>query len=135
MWHPPASSAALSGDRSEKEQRLLPTFFSGGKRPLALSLIPDNSVPPYMSFPFSLLPLCWSSEIVSLSKLVHELFKRNCLGFQQFLSPPASITTCFYSQKLWRLIFLVMEPWAGGPGVGLGLLAPEISLLICIHHI
>ena len=25
-------------------------------------------------------------------------------------------------------MFLALEPWAGGPGVGLGLLAPEISL-------
>ena len=33
------------------------------------------------------------------------------------------------SQKLWGLIFLVLEPWAGGPGVGLGLLVPEIALL------
>ena len=27
------------------------------------------------------------------------------------------------------IIFLAPEPWAEGPGVGLGLLAPEISLL------
>ena len=29
---------------------------------------------------------------------------------------------------MWGLVFLALEPWAGGPGVGLGLLAPEISL-------
>ena len=29
---------------------------------------------------------------------------------------------------MWGLIFLALEAWAGGPGVGLGLLAPEISL-------
>ena len=33
------------------------------------------------------------------------------------------------SQKVWGLIFLALEPWAGEPGVGLGLLAPEISPL------
>ena len=35
----------------------------------------------------------------------------------------------FCIQKLWELIFLALEPWAWGPGVGLGPLAPEISLL------
>ena len=40
-----------------------------------------------------------------------------------------SIPTGFRSQKLWRLIFLALEPWAGGPGAGLGLLAPDLSLL------
>ena len=35
----------------------------------------------------------------------------------------------FCSQKLWGLIFLALEPWAGGPGMGLGLLTPKISLL------
>ena len=33
------------------------------------------------------------------------------------------------SQKLWGLIFLALQPWAGEPGVGLRLLAPEIYLL------
>ena len=39
-----------------------------------------------------------------------------------------SIPAGFQSQKLWGLIFLTLEPWAGGPGIGLGLLAPEVSL-------
>ena len=38
-----------------------------------------------------------------------------------------SIPASFYSQKLWGLIFLALEPWAGEPGVGLGLLVPETS--------
>ena len=46
------------------------------------------------------------------------------------ISSTDSIPTGFCSQKLWGLIFLALEPWAGGPGVGLGLLAPEISLPI-----
>ena len=45
------------------------------------------------------------------------------------ISSTDSITTRFCSQKLWGLTFLAPEPWAGGPGVGLGLLAPEIALL------
>ena len=40
----------------------------------------------------------------------------------------ASIPAGFHSQKLGGLIFLALESWAGGPGVGLGLLTPDISL-------
>ena len=40
-----------------------------------------------------------------------------------------SIPTGFCSQKLLGLIFLALEPWAGGLGMGLALLTPEISLL------
>ena len=40
-------------------------------------------------------------------------------------STPAS----FCSQKLWRLIFLALEAWGGGPDVVLGLPAPEMCLL------
>ena len=39
-----------------------------------------------------------------------------------------SIPASFYSQKLWGLIFLALEPWAGEPGVGLGLLVPMTFL-------
>ena len=45
------------------------------------------------------------------------------------VSSTNSIPTGFYSLKLWGLIFLALEPWAVGPGVGLGLFTPEISLL------
>ena len=44
-----------------------------------------------------------------------------------------SSTNCvpasFCRQELWGIIFLILEPCAGSPGVGLGLLTPEISLL------
>ena len=46
-----------------------------------------------------------------------------------------SIPAGFCSQKLWGLIFLALEPWAGGPGVGLGLLAREISLPNFYPHV
>ena len=51
------------------------------------------------------------------------------------VSSTDSIPSGFCSQKLWVLIYLALEPGAGEPGVGLGLLTPEISLLIFIHHI
>ena len=48
--------------------------------------MPDTPVSPYMPLvPFKLLPLCWSSEGVSLSKSVRGFFKGNCLKIQQFL--------------------------------------------------
>ena len=39
-----------------------------------------------------------------------------------------SILSGFCRQMLRGAIFLVLEPWAGGPGVELGLLTPEIFL-------
>ena len=64
------------------------------------------------------------------SKSVCGPFTRNCQGVQQFLSSITSMPAGFCSQELWGLIFLVLEPWAEGPGVGLGTFAPEISILI-----
>ena len=101
--------------RAQKRNYDLWQHFRLGKScPSAVSLMPDNSVPPHMSLmTFNLLLWCWSSEEVSPSKSVHELFKRNCLGLQKLLSPTASIPSSFYSQKLWRFIFLALEPWTG----------------------
>ena len=53
---------------------------------------------------------------------------------EEMLRAPAassteSIPDGFHSQKLWELIFLALEYWCGGPGMGLGLLAPELSVL------
>ena len=44
------------------------------------------------------------------------------------VSSTDSIPTAFCSQKLWGLFFLVLEPWARGPGMGLGLLGTKTSL-------
>ena len=44
------------------------------------------------------------------------------------VSSTDSIPVGFCSQKLWSLISLALEPWAWGPGLGLGFLTPEISL-------
>ena len=71
---PAAGSVALWGEGSEK-----------GQWPL-LALMPDTSVPPCVPLvPFKLLPQCWSSEGVSLSKSICGFFKGNCLGLQNFL--------------------------------------------------
>ena len=60
------------GEGSEKEQWPLPALLFWRKLPLQLTLMPDTSVLPHMSLvPFKLLPQCWSSEWVSLSKSIH----------------------------------------------------------------
>ena len=53
------------------------------------------------------------------------LFKRNNLRLQQFLSSTVSIPDGFYSQKLWGLVFLALETWAGRARVRLGPLSPD----------
>ena len=68
----------------------------------------------------------------SENKSVCGPFKRNCWRFQQFLSSMASILTGFHRPELWGLIFLVLEPWAEGPGMGLGPFTLEISLPVFI---
>ena len=107
------------GEGSEKGQWPMPAFLSVRKLCQVRALMPDTSVPPCMPLvPFKLLPWCWSSEGVSLSM-------RPCVGslkgtawdsrslFQQ-LNP------CWFSQLEVMGTYL--------PGVGLGLLVPEISL-------
>ena len=67
---------------------------------LALILVPNNSVPPHVSLaPFKLLPQCWSSEGVSLSKSMCGPFK-NCLRLQ---NPSISLSHnpwCFLQPKV-----------------------------------
>ena len=53
----------------------------------------------------------WSSEGVSLSKLVHGPFEKNCLNSSSPLSPSASIPVVFfYRQELGGLLLLALEP-------------------------
>ena len=51
--------------------------------------------------------------------------KETAWDFRSPLSPSATIPTDLYSLKLWGLLFLTLEPWAGGPCVGLGALTPQ----------
>ena len=84
--------ACVVGRAQKRNKGLCQHFCQGESCPPALTLMPDNSVLPYMSqVPFSLLPLCWSTEGVSPSKSLYGCFKRNCLGFQQLLSSIASV--------------------------------------------
>ena len=87
MWHASASSVALRGKGSEEGQWPCLPFCLRESCPPGLALMSDTSVPLHMAMvPLKLPPWCWSSEGLSLSKSVCRLFKRNCLGFQQFVS-------------------------------------------------
>ena len=58
--------------------------------PSVLTLILNTSIPSLMPLePFKLLPQCWSSEGVNLSKSMSRPFKRNFLGLQ---SPSISLS-------------------------------------------
>ena len=52
----------------------------------------------------------------------------------QSTESPSRTSTSFYSQKLWGIIFLVLELLAGWSGLQLGSLTPKICLSIFIHH-
>ena len=83
--------------------------------------------------PFKLLPQCWSSASVSLSKSVCGFFKRNCLGLQQFL-PLTQSPLVFAARSCGDL-----SSWHWNPGLA-GLVCGWDSSLarypsqIFIHH-
>ena len=77
--------------------------------------------------PFKLLPRCWSSGGVSLSESVCGFFKRNCLGLQKFL--PQTQSLLVFAARSCGTYLPVTGTLGWGPGVGLGLLTPELSLL------
>ena len=93
----------------------------------------DTSFPLYMPLvPFKLLPWCWSSEGVSLSKFVWGFFKGNCLELQKFL--PLTQSWLGFAARSYG--DLSSWHWNLEPSVGQGLLAPETSLLnICPPHV
>ena len=123
-WYPPAGSVAVwgRGDGSEKEQWPLPTFMSGRK--LSPSSCPDArhfSSSLYDTGAFQAATLVLELR-GSKSESVCRAFKRNFLGIQQFLPLTQSLLV-FIARSYGDLPSL---HWY--PGVGLGLLAPKISL-------
>ena len=119
---PAYSCVALLGASSERDNGLCPPFCLRESYPPALALMPDTLVFPCMPLvPFKLLPQCWSSEGVSLSKSLYGFFKRNCLGLQKFLPLTQSLLV-FVARSFGDLPF-----WHWNPGLGLVLFAPKIS--------
>ena len=121
------------GMGSEKGQWPLPPFSLGEGCPPDLTLIPDTSVSPCMPLvPFKLLPPCWSSEGMSLSKSACHFVKVNCLGLKKFLPPTQSLlvfTARSYGDlSSWH--------WNSGLGTWFGAGTPhsQDTSWIFIHH-
>ena len=88
---PTCQLCSFEEEGSEMRQQPPPTFLSRRKLSPSSCLGADTSISPHMPLvPFKLLPHCWNSEQVSLSKSLREFLKRNCLGLQQFLPPTQS---------------------------------------------
>ena len=124
IWHLPAGS--VGGGLSKGTMASASTSVWEKAAFPALTLMPNNSFPTYMSvMPFKLLPLRWSSEGVSANKSVCRPFKKNCLGLQKFPSSSASIPAVFHSQKLWG----TLSSWHWSPGLWGLMWAWDILLL------
>ena len=124
IGHPPAGSV---GRGLSKEQWLLPALLSGKKSaPSALALMSDNSVLSHLPLAhFKLQSQHCRSEWVNLNKSEGGTFKRNTGDSRSSLFHSAPVPTGFHSQRLWGLLFLALEPWAGDSGVGLRILTPH----------
>ena len=123
-----AGSVALWQEDWEKGQWSLPSFLSWRKLSPALTLMPDTSTSPCVPLvPFKLLPQCWSSKGVSLSKFMCGSFKSNCLGLQKFL-PLTQSPLVFAARSYGDLSAWHWNPGLEGPVLELGLLTPAISL-------
>ena len=107
----------------QRNNGLCQHFCLGGSHlPPTLTLMPDNSVPPRVSLaPFKWLEL----RRVSWREPMRSPLKGTAWDSRSPLSPSTSIPAGFYSQKFWGLLFLALEPQAGGPEVGLGSLTPQ----------
>ena len=117
------SLLALWGEGLEKGQWLL------------LSLMPDTSVSPCVPLvPFKLLPWCWSSEGVTLSRWVHVCIPQEELLRTLAVSSTDSIPTGFHSQKLWGLILLALNPGVRGLVWGWDSSLPRYPSQIFIHY-
>ena len=113
IWYPPAGS--MWGRLRKGTTSSASTSVWEKSVPPTLILMPENSLPPCMSLVlFKLLAQCWSSEGVSASKSICRPCKRTAWDFRGSPFPSATIPAGFYSQKLGGLLFLVLEPWAGG---------------------
>ena len=109
---------ALCGESSKKVQWPLPALLSEGKLSLSFHADPSHfSSSPMPLVPVKMLPQCWISEGVIWVSLCMGPLRGTAWNSRSFLSSITSIPMGFYSQKFWRLIFLVLEPWAGGPGM------------------
>ena len=112
----PPCSVACEGRAQKRSNGLCQQLCLGESCTPALAPIPGTSVLPCMPLvSFKMLPQCWSSVGVSLSKSVCRPFKRNCLGIQRFL-PLAQSPLVFMPISHGNLSF---QYWNPGQGAGL----------------
>ena len=123
IWLMPAGSMALGVEGSEKEQWPVPALLSRRNLPPPPSaftlVLGQSSSPPYISDAFQSPAPMLELRGRESSKSVHGRLRKRCQRVQQFLSSTALIPTGFYSLKLWRLLFLALEPWDGRRRMGL----------------
>ena len=122
----PAWQLCVSVGRLQKRDTgLCLPFCLRDSCPPALALMP--SVLPHMPLvPFKLLPQCWSSEGLSLSKFVCRSLRVTAWDSRSFFH---QLNPClFLHPEVVRTYLPGMEPCVGEPGVGLGLFITKISL-------
>ena len=110
---------SIAEESSEKVQWLLSAALSGRKLPPSSHPSARHfRSPPHATGALPDAAHCWSPKYVSLGKSMRSVrpFRR---GLRIPVSSTNPTTSGFYSQKLWGLIFLALEPWAGWSGVGL----------------
>ena len=118
----------------KRDNGLCPSFCLGESWPPAPTLMLDTSVSPCMPLvPFKLLPCCWISKGMSLSKSMCGFFQRNFLGLQKFL-PPTQPLLVFVARNYGDL-----SSWHWNPGLCVLVWAWDPSLprylsWIFIHH-
>ena len=101
----------LCGIRAhQRKNGLCLHFFLGESCPLALTLMPDTSIHPYMPLVTFNLLQGWIPQGVNLSKFLCGAFQEEMPENPTFFFPTDSTLTGFYSQKLWGLIFLALNP-------------------------
>ena len=125
-WLLPVGS--VGGGAHQRNNGLCQHFCLGRK--LSPSLLSCMSL-----IPFNPLPLCWGSEGVSLSKSMCWPFKWNCLKLPEVSVFHNLNLPCFLQPEVTETYLPGTGALTGGPGMGLGPLAPEKYLLIFIYHI
>ena len=123
----------VEGGLRKNNNGLCQHFCLGESSPSALALVLDKSFPSHLSLmPFNLLPPCCSSEGVS-SSLCMESLGGTAWDSRSFCLP--SLKSCWFLQpEIMRTYLHGTIPWAWESSVALGPVAPEIPLLIFIHH-
>ena len=122
--HLPALWSCLRRAQKRDNGLCLP-FCLGESCPPALTLMSDTSGPPHW---------CLSSCYPGAGAQREWVWPSLCVGSLKGTAWASSsffhwLNLCWFLQPeiMWTYLPRT-EPWAGGPGVGLGLLAPEISL-------